>query len=80
MRVSVQKWGNSLGVRIPKTIAVESRIQQGSVVDLRLVGGKVVLTPVRKRRYTLEALLAKVNNDNHHPEVDTGPAVGRESW
>ncbi|MDA1312470.1 MAG: AbrB/MazE/SpoVT family DNA-binding domain-containing protein [Acidobacteria bacterium] len=80
MRVKIQKWGNSLAVRIPKTIALESKISQGSEVDLTLEKGRVVLNPVKPPRYSLEKLLAGVSTDNLHEEVDTGEAVGRESW
>jgi antitoxin MazE len=80
MRVEIQKWGNSLAVRIPKAIAVESKIHQGSAVDLTLEKGRVVLKPVKTREYSLEELLAGVRKDNLHEEVDTGEALGREAW
>lgn len=80
MRVQIQKWGTSLAVRIPKAIAVESNISQGSEVDLKLEKGRVVLIPIEPSVYTLEDLLAEVNADNLHEEVDTGDAVGREVW
>ncbi len=79
MRIPIQKWGNSLAIRIPKTIALESKIGQGSAVDLRLVKGKVVLAPIKKR-YTLVGLLAQVTKENLHSEVTTGGPVGREAW
>ena len=78
MRVEIQKWGNSLAVRIPKAIALESKIGQGTEVDLTLEKGRVVLNPVKAPEYSLEELLAGVRKDNLHEEVDTGEAVGRE--
>jgi antitoxin MazE len=80
MRVSIQKWGNSLAVRIPKPVAVESKLGHGSVVDLSLLRGRVVLKPVTGKKYTLEQLLAGVKKENLHEEVDTGKPVGRELW
>ena len=80
MRVEIQKWGNSLAVRIPKAIALESKIEQGSEVDLTLEGGKVVLNPVRPPEYRLEDLLAGVTEENRHDEVETGGPVGSEVW
>ncbi len=80
MRVAIQKWGNSLARRIPKAIAVEPKISQGSEVDLTLEKGRVVLTPVKPPEYSLEELLAGVSRDNLHEEVDTGETVGREAW
>jgi antitoxin MazE len=80
MRVNIQKWGNSLAVRIPKAIAVESNIQRGSEVELTLEEGRVVLTPIEPPEYRLEDLLAAVTDDNLHEEAGTGDAVGGEVW
>jgi antitoxin MazE len=80
MRSSVQKWGNSLALRIPKSLAVESGIDQGTVVDLSCVDGRLIVMPVLDWKSALEELLASVTNQNIHGEVDTGPSVGDESW
>lgn len=72
MRVQVQKWGNSLALRIPKPVAEEARIKQGTVVNLSLAGGKLVAAPVPRGRYTLKKLLAGVRPENVHGEVDFG--------
>ena len=80
MRVEIQKWGNSLALRIPKAIAVESKISQGSEVDLTLEKERVVLTPIKPPEYSLEELLAGVSRDNLHEEVNTGETLGREAW
>ena len=80
MRAQVQKWGNSLALRIPRFFAAESDIEQGSEVELSLEEGRLVITPVGKSAYSLGALLAGVTEDNLHNEVDTGPSVGKEIW
>ncbi len=80
MRTRVQKWGNSLAVRIPKAFANESQIEQDSLVEITLVGGKLVVTPVVEPALTLDQLLAGVTEQNLHGEVDTGPPVGQEIW
>ena len=81
MKVQVQKWGNSLALRIPKSFAQEIEIEQGSVVDLSLEKGEIVIRPVDDEpEYTLDQLLARVTKDNIHGEVDTGKARGREAW
>ena len=80
MRVSVQKWGNSLALRIPKAVAEESRIAQGSLVELRLRKGELIVKPLAKPTYTLDELLSAVTDDNLHGEVDTGMPTGREAW
>lgn len=80
MRVQVRKWGNSLALRIPRSLAVESCIEQGSVVELSLMGGKLVVAPVSRTAYSLDELLAGVTRKNLHREMDTGAATGSEAW
>jgi antitoxin MazE len=80
MHVRVQKWGNSLAVRIPKPLAQDAEVKEGTVVNLAVSEGKVIATPVRKKKLSLKQLLAKVNKKNLHAEVDSGPPAGREIW
>ncbi len=79
MRVPVRKWGNSLALRIPKAVAEDSRIQYGSVVEVSVVKGKMIVAPVATPRFSLEQLLARVTKKNRHAEVETGAPVGREA-
>ena len=79
MKIKIQKWGNSLAVRIPKSFAVQTQIEQDSVVDLSLVNGEIIVKPQRdKPKYTLEKLLAEITDENVHPETDWGNPVGKE--
>jgi len=80
MRVQIQKWGNSLALRIPKPFAEEAEVREGTFVDLSLAEGKLVAVPDVKRGYTLKQLLSKVTKDNLHKEVSFSRAVGREAW
>lgn len=80
MRVWIRKWGNSLAVRIPRAFAAETCLEDGSVAELMLEDGKLVIRPVPERPYRLETLLAEVTEENAHAEVDTGPSAGREAW
>ena len=80
MRVHVQKWGNSLALRIPQPFAKQIHVRKNSIMDLSLKEGKLVLTPVSSRKYTLKELLAKVTPENIHQEIDTGGPRGREIW
>lgn len=79
MQIRIQKWGNSLALRIPKSLAEDSGVDTGSLVDLRVVRGKLVATPVRGQ-YELEDLISGISKANLHGEVDSGEAVGREVW
>jgi antitoxin MazE len=79
VRTRVQKWGNSLAVRIPKPFAEGAGLRPSSEVEVSLEKGEVRLSPVRPR-WKLRQLLSKVTKRNLHTEVDSGPAVGREAW
>ncbi len=80
MITRVQKWGNSLALRIPKSFADEVGLQTGSSVKVSLADGKLVIAPVAKSKLTLKQLLSQVTDENRHHEVETGPAQGHEAW
>jgi len=80
MRAQIQKWGNSLALRIPKTLARDAGLAEDTSVDIALVDGKVVIAPVEAPPYSLEELLAGITDENIHGEVDFGPPVGTEEW
>ncbi len=78
MKVQIQKWGNSLALRIPKSFAVESKVEQGTTVDVRVENGNLVVKPIRKGKYTLENLVDGITDENQHSEIDWGRPMGRE--
>ena len=80
MRTRIQKWGNNLALRIPKTFATEVGLEHDSPVEVSLSDGRLVVVPVGGRALTLERLLAGVTEHNLHHEIDTGPAAGNEVW
>ncbi len=80
MLTKVQKWGNSLALRIPKAFALDAQLENDSVVEVSLVDGQIVIKPITAPTWTLEQLLSGVNSNNIHHETDTGDAVGNEVW
>ena len=80
MRAQIQKWGNSLAVRIPKAFAAELGLVQDSSVELALEDGSLVVRPSPSPEYHLSELLDRVTEDNLHTEEDYGRAVGNEEW
>jgi antitoxin MazE len=80
MLTKIQKWGNSLGLRIPRSFAKEAHVEAGSKVDLTVKGGRLIARPIEPARYRLEELLAEVSPENLHGEVRTGKPKGREIW
>jgi len=80
VEAKIQKWGNSLGLRIPKPFAEEIGIRAGSAVDLSVEDGRLVVRARAGTDLRLEDLLSEVTPDNLHEEVGTGVRRGRESW
>jgi antitoxin MazE len=80
MHAKIQKWGNSLALRIPKAFAVDTQLENDSMVDISVVEGQIIVKPLVKADWTLEELLAGINKENIHNEIDTGNATGNEVW
>lgn len=78
MKTSIQKWGSSLALRIPKLFAEEANLAENTAVELSVVGGKLVVSAVDESIPTLNELVAGITEDNRHGEVDWGRPVGRE--
>lgn len=78
MRGQIQKWGNSLAVRIPKAFAAEAQLAVDTIVEISLQDNKIVITPVAEPELTLDDLLEGITDENLHGEVDMGSAVGKE--
>ena len=75
--LNVRKWGSSLAVRIPKAIAEQWGVSEGSAIEMASQGDRVVM---RKRRYDLADMLSQVTDENLHPEQDMGDPQGKEQW
>ncbi len=73
----VSRWGSSLAVRIPKALAEQWGVEEGSAIELFAEGEDIVL---RKRSYDLADLVADMSPANTHPEVDWGAPQGDEVW
>jgi len=80
MFTKVQKWGNSLALRIPKAFALDAQLKNNSLVEVSLVDGQIVIKPVAAQAWSLEQLLSNVTSNNLHREIDTGEAFGNEVW
>jgi antitoxin MazE len=78
MEARIQRWGNSLALRLPKAVAENLDVGEGSVVELEERDGLLVVKPAH--RYRLADLLAEVRPEQIHGEVSTGAPRGKESW
>jgi antitoxin MazE len=80
MKTKIQKWGNSLGLRIPKSFAEAAEVEVGTTVDVSVSNGRLVIKPVEQTRYRLTDLLDGVTEQNIHGEISTGRRRGKETW
>ena len=78
MQTRVQKWGNSLGVRIPRGLAEQIGLGAGTEVSLSAKDGDLIVKPAQPTRLSLDVLLAGVTAENLYSSVDTGEPVGAE--
>jgi len=76
-KTRVATWGSSLAIRIPKPIAEQWGVQEGSAIEIVPDGDILML---RKQVYDLTSLLDQVTPDNLHHEIDTGTPQGKEEW
>ncbi len=75
----IARWGNSLGLRLPKSVTLEAQVDEGDTVDVSVRNGAIVIRPSRPT-YSLELLVAKITPRNRHHESDWGTPVGDEAW
>lgn len=78
MNTTIQKWGNSLALRIPASFTREAHLHKGSEVDVLLTTGKIVIVPKKPKKYVLSEMVKAITKDNVHTEVDWGAPRGRE--
>jgi len=78
--ITLHRWGNSVGLRVPKTLLTQLGLKEGSEVEVKVEGHRLVVEPARRRRLTMAELLEGFTPDNRPEEVDWGPPVGREVW
>ena len=77
MKTVIQKWGNSLGIRIPSLYVKEFALKNGSSVEILEEEGKIIIVP---KKVTLESLVSGITKENIHESIETGESVGKEEW
>jgi len=82
MLTKIQKWGNSQGLRFPKTILEDAQIKVGDEVSVSVQDGKIIVETGNKVRgvYNLKELVSRIPKDYRAEEMDWGPPVGKEQW
>lgn len=79
MTTQVAKWGNSLALRLPRSVAAAADVRDGDAVDVTVEGGAIVIRAAAPR-YSLDELVSRITARNRHSETDWGGAVGDEAW
>jgi antitoxin MazE len=82
MLTKIQKWGNSPGLRLSKSILAEAQLELGDEVTVSVKGRRIVVEPVPspRRRHDLKELVSRIPKDYRAEEVDWGRAIGKEAW
>jgi antitoxin MazE len=85
MKARIQRWGNSLALRIPKAVAEMSELKEDSEVDLSVSRRRLVVVASKRRRagrnqYDLSAMIRQLTPENRHDDIEFGPPVGKEIW
>lgn len=82
MNTRIQKWGNSQGLRLPKSVLEKANLSVEDEVSIRVDDGSILITPVRRIRgkYCIENLVAEIPADYKAKEMDWGKAEGNEEW
>jgi len=80
MKTLIQRWGNSLALRIPKTFAYEISVREGDEIEMRVTRGRLVVSPRPPRHYYLADLVAEIRPRNLHKEIVIEGPQGREVW
>ncbi|MBM3699833.1 MAG: AbrB/MazE/SpoVT family DNA-binding domain-containing protein [Actinobacteria bacterium] len=80
MITKIQKWGNSLGIRLPSVFTKELELKENSSVEIKLADKKIVIEPVEIVQYDLDELLSKVSEENIHEEIIFDGHEGKEIW
>ncbi len=78
MRTKIQKWGNSLGIRIPNVMIKELNLENDSEVEITEDSNKIIIRPVKKP--LLKDLLAEIDETNIHDEIIMKSPFGKEIW
>ena len=77
---TIQKWGNSFAVRLPKAAVEKLSLIEGQAVRFETGHGYITITPAKRTERSLEILIAEISPKNRHQSMDWGSAVGKEVW
>ena len=77
MHARIQKWGNSLGLRIPIRLAKQLQLHPGSPVMIEIEDGRIIIQPPK---YDLDTMLKGIKKQNAHHLLLEDKKQGNEEW
>ena len=80
MTTKIQKWGNSLAVRLPKAVIENFKLRAGSPVNIKVGQKSIQIKPAREKPLQLNELVKLISSHNRHDSVDWGQRADREIW
>jgi antitoxin MazE len=80
METKIQKWGNSLAVRLPKDVVLKQLLREGSNVTITSEKDGIIIKQTPKSAGSLQELVKKMTKDNLHTETLWGKSIGKEVW
>jgi antitoxin MazE len=80
MYTTIQKWGNSQAVRLPKGLLEDAAMRENDRVEIKVENGCIIISRINKKHKTIEERLADYNGDYRSTEWDTGNPRGKEVW
>ena len=80
MEARLQKWGNSVGIRIPSSILKSLNLSINDKINLVEEDNKIIITKSKKSKIDLKELFEKYNGENLAKEFEWDDPVGKEIW
>lgn len=80
MEIKIQKWGNSDGIRIPKSILKSLNIKTNDILNIEQIENKIVITIPKRKKKSLKEEFIKYNGKNLAKDFVWDESVGKEIW
>ena len=80
MEARLQKWGNSLGIRIPSSILKSLNIKPNEILNIEQEEEKIVISIPKKKKISLEESFKNYHGDNLAKDFSWDDPMGKEIW
>lgn len=80
MKVKLQKWGNSMGIRIPNLLLKEFDLKLNDELKLTYDDDKIIITKSKNKQISLAELFKNYKGKNLAKDFEWDESVGKEIW